>query len=247
MDIQGVILAAGRGSRLGELTQEKPKCFLRVGDATLLQWQLECFKKSAIPHVTIVTGYQSQLIDEIHHDTVHNTLWKDSNMVTSLLYAQEKFTHDLIVSYSDILYSASSLQAVAASPHDITIAYDPQWRSLWEKRFADPLSDAETFRINESGIVTDIGQKTKDISLIQGQYMGLMKFSVRALGWIVEVSREVAPEVLKKMDMTTLLRHLMTRGHHVHGIAIQDAWCEIDSQSDFELAQNLYTKGLLHI
>ena len=54
--IKGLILAAGRGSRMDHLTSEYPKCFTELAGKRLIDWQLESFEKAAIKEIAIVTG-----------------------------------------------------------------------------------------------------------------------------------------------------------------------------------------------
>ena len=50
--MKGVILAAGRGRRLGELTEKKPKCFLKVDGMRLIDWQISAFRSNGINDIT---------------------------------------------------------------------------------------------------------------------------------------------------------------------------------------------------
>ena len=86
---------------------------------------------------------------------------------------------------------------------DIIITYDPNWLKLWKLRFDNPLDDAETFITNRN-FLAKIGSKTKTISDIKGQYMGLLKFT--KLGWkiIYDYLMTLSQEKISKMDMTIL-------------------------------------------
>ena len=57
-----IILAAGRGYRLGALTEREPKCFLRVGPLTLLEHQLEALARFDVSPVVVVAGYRSEVV-----------------------------------------------------------------------------------------------------------------------------------------------------------------------------------------
>ena len=46
--MKGIILAAGRGSRMGVLTDERPKCLTVLAGRTLLEWQIEAMRKAGI-------------------------------------------------------------------------------------------------------------------------------------------------------------------------------------------------------
>ena len=55
------------------------------------------------------------------------------------------------------------------------------WLALWERRFGDPLLDAETFRLSSDGSLLEIGNKPRNVEEVEGQYMGLLRFSPE--GW----------------------------------------------------------------
>ena len=85
-----------------------------------------------------------------------------------------------ITSYSDIVYSVDTITKLI-NFSDIVITYDPNW--LWQMRFNNPLSDAENFRLDGDRLI-EIGLKASSIEEIEGQYMGLLKFT--PAGWLKE-------------------------------------------------------------
>lgn len=83
MNHRAIILAAGRGSRMGEATASKPKCLNLLAGKELLRWQLESLSKANIENVTVVRGYRSYML-EGNFETIDNTRWNETNMVASL-------------------------------------------------------------------------------------------------------------------------------------------------------------------
>ena len=80
-----------------------------------------------------------------------------------------------IVSYGDIFYEKKIIKKLLSEKSPISIAYDPSWKKLWNRRFKNPLDDAETFKINKKNIVLEIGKKNKNISNIQRSIYGYIK------------------------------------------------------------------------
>ena len=143
--MKGIILAAGRGSRLKSLTNDQPKCRVKLHGKELIKWQIDSLSDAGINSLAIVRGYMAQSF-KFKMKYFENSRWNKTNMVVSLMTASEWLKEDTcIISYSDIVYSSNAVQKLISSNGDITIAYDPNWIKLWEKRFRDPLSDAETF------------------------------------------------------------------------------------------------------
>lgn len=243
--MKAVILAAGRGSRLQKLTEHKPKCLTAVGGHPLIAWQLAALKKAGSKEVTVITGYKAELLQGFGDSHRHNARWEETNMVQTLLCARDVFTEDVIVSYSDILYGADIPQALSREKGDIVISYDTQWRGLWEARFDSPLNDAETFKIDAHGIIHEIGRKPKSFDEIQGQYMGLLKFSPRGFKEVEDLVASLPDEIGQKLDMTGLLGRLIEKGTVVRGMPIDGGWCEIDTPADLRVARKLFEQNKL--
>ena len=85
--MKAIILAAGRGSRLKGLTDDRPKCLVELGGVRLLDWQLAALKAAGIEDVVVVTGYRADLLQAEGVRTIHNPDWARTNMVRSLLCA----------------------------------------------------------------------------------------------------------------------------------------------------------------
>lgn len=238
--MKAIILAAGRGSRMAGLTEEKPKCLVELRGKSLLQYQIDALGISPIEAIGIVTGYKNTLLQSYNLYEFHNKNWSTTNMVSSLESASEWLEkNDCIISYSDIFYDRSAIQKLSASTSDISILYDVNWRKQWESRFENPLDDAETFRIDEDGNILEIGSRTNDIESIQGQYMGLLKISPKAWHTIRKLRMDMIGSSKDKMSMTELIQILIENGSvEVKGVPFEGQWGEIDSESDLNYFKN---------
>ena len=242
--MHAVILAAGRGSRLGPRTDDRPKGLVEVAGRPMLDWQARALRAGGMEEVTVITGYRGGDIAARGFATLENPDWNRGNMVSSLARALAAIPGPLIVSYSDILYSAATVRALAARDAPLVLSHDPDWLTLWERRFDDPLSDAETFRLGARGQVTEIGGRTTDASAIQGQFMGLVKIGTEGRGWI-EALLAAQPKARLELDTTSLLSTLISAGHPVTAIPVQGAWCEVDGPRDLAVAEALVAEGRL--
>lgn len=242
--MNGIILAAGRGSRMKGFTEDYPKCLNRVGKSTMLDYQVSALKEAGIANIVIITGYKADMLAQAGDQVFHNADWKETNMVSSLLHAEEIFHEPAIVSYSDIIYGRDVVSKLVRQDKEIVVVYDEEWKGLWQKRFKDPLTDAESFVIDSEKRIIEIGQKVKDLKEIQGQYTGLIFFSEKGFSWIKDFTSCQDKEIIKRMDMTTLLRLLIMEGKPIHGMPIKGGWCEIDSAEDLDLANSMFNNGL---
>ena len=248
--MNAIILAAGEGKRLGHLTKNKPKCMVNLFGKTMLEWQVSVFKKCGISDITVVTGYKAEMIDLPNLEFFHNKNFETTNMVESLFCALKKLNESTIVSYGDIIFGKNVLNSLIESENNFSVVVDKQWKKYWEMRFDNPLSDAESLKIDHDGNITSIGQKVKEIDDIEGQYIGLMKFQNDGLTTIKEFYQKIKnqsknnpnpinPDIaFKQSYMTDFLQGLINSGHKLKAIEIENGWLELDSINDY----NKYTK-----
>jgi L-glutamine-phosphate cytidylyltransferase len=237
--MKGIILAAGRGSRMGTLTKNLPKCRTVLFGKELIQWQLDSLHGSGITKIALIRGYLSETFD-FNLKYFDNNRWQNTNMVSTLLNAKDWLESDTcIVSYSDIVYSTDVVNTLISKKGDITITYDPNWYDLWSMRFSDPLSDAETFKLS-GDLVREIGNKANYISDIEGQYMGLIKITQDGWKSIKTYLTNFNSQDIDMMDMTMLLRGLIKSGIDVNAVPISDLWMEVDSESDLKIYEKEY-------
>lgn len=234
--MKAIILAAGRGSRMKELTDNQPKCLVKLQGKPLIEWQLEAIRSAGITKIAIVTGYKKELISVYKLIEFHNIRWFETNMVVSLACAKKWLQEEpCLISYSDIFYEASAVYSLINSHAQLAITYDPNWLNIWTKRFGDPLLDAETFLINASSQIIEIGKKPISVEEIQGQYMGLLRITPESWEQISSVIAKFPRNIRDKMSMTRLLQNLIQyKKLPVIGVPYNGKWGEIDSQSDLE-------------
>lgn len=238
-----IILAAGQGTRLQPLTEARPKCLVPLAGRPWLEWQLEAVREAgiAMKDVVLVGGYRAEQLRAFGVDVVVNPAYATTNMVQSLFCADALFGDACVVSYGDILYTPQILQALLANRDPVAVVVDRQWRSYWQQRFADPLQDAESLRMDEVGRILSIGQRVSDVREIQAQYIGLTAFrgaGIEALRTTFASARAKA-----RLFMTDLLQHMIDAGHAVSAVPVDGGWLEVDSLRDLELAERLMAQG----
>ncbi len=239
--MKAIILAAGRGSRMKNLTDERPKCLVELRGKALLDWQLESLRAAGITEIAIVTGYKREMLTNRGLVEFHNPLWAETNMVSSLACAEEWLKLEpCVVSYSDIFYNASAVRSLMNNDAEIALTYDPNWLKLWEKRFGDPLLDAETFRLDQNGFLTEIGNIPNSIKEIQGQYMGLLRFTPSGWEKVLRIRECLTPEQSDKMHMTRTLQKLIEKNCIlIQSVAYVGDWGEVDSLNDLNLYESI--------
>lgn len=252
-----IILAAGQGTRLRPLTDDRPKCLVELGGRPLLEWQIASARQVGISDIVVIGGYKIDHLKKYDVRLIENPEYATTNMVRTLLCAQELFADGFIMAYGDIVYSASVLERLLADVHAISVTVDRQWRSYWERRLEDPLSDAETLKIDVNGNLIEVGQKPQSYADIQAQYIGLVAFRQPGLKQLQATVERVLKENqaganpfngkrnLDALYMTDLLQGMIQSGVDLNAFQIDGGWIEVDSVSDLALAEKLLTEGRL--
>jgi len=244
--MRAVILAAGRGSRLGHLGSDRPKCLVELEGRPLIERQIAALRRGGADEIAVVRGYRAEMIDFPGLAYFVNERWAETNMVMSLATAASWLRAEpVIVSYADIFYRSELIRGLAGAPGELVITYDRDWRRLWGRRFADPLADAETFRIDSAGQLLEIGGKTTRIEDIEGQYMGLLKFTPPAWSAVEKLLSSLDARMRDRLDATGLLGRLLAEKFPINTFATTGQWGEIDNPEDVALYENMVSKGEL--
>ncbi len=245
--MRAVILAAGRGSRMGRLCDDRPKCLVQLEGKQLIERQIAALLRGGVDEIGVVRGYRAEMIDFPGLSYFANEGWAETNMVMSLAAATPWLrSGPVIVSYADIFYRSELVCGLACAQGQLVITYDRLWHRLWARRFADPLSDAETFRLNAAGQLLEIGGKTTKTKDIMGQYMGLLKLTPPAWGIIEALLVTLEPSIRDHLDITGLLRQLLARkALTIDTVSTDGQWGEIDNSRDLMLYQNMVRNGEL--
>jgi len=245
--MRGLILAAGRGSRMGPLSDERPKCLVELEGKPLIERQIAALRRGGLDEIGVVRGYRAEMIECPGLIYFANERWAETNVVLSLATAASWLRGGpVIVSYADIFYRSELVRGLAAAAGHLVVSYDRAWRRLWARRFVDPLADAETFRTNASGRLLEIGGKTRRFDDIEGQYMGLLKFTPSAWSMVEALLDTLDPAVRDRLDMTGLLRRLLNEDQlPIQTFGTDGNWGEIDNPDDVAIYQNMIEAGEL--
>ena len=217
----------------------------------ILQWQINTLKSCGIEDITIVKGYLGQLIDFKKINYRQNKKYLTTNMVETLFCARDKIIGPTIISYGDIIYQKDVLEKIIHSKAEISVVIDKNWKRYWSKRFSEPLLDAESLKINNSGYITEIGQKESNDKQILGQYIGLMKFQGDGITNLLNFYKKSKLQAknginplnskcdFKKSYMTDLLQGMIKSKFKIKTVEIKNKWLELDTYSDYLLYKEM--------
>lgn len=242
--MRAIILAAGQGTRLRPLTDDKPKCMVKVKGKPIIDYTLDNLSACGISDINLISGYKYEVLHDYCKKRVSdffiNTNYKTTNMVHSLFCAEKIFNDDLIISYSDIIYSKKNLNKLIKSKYPISVIVDLDWRKLWSKRMSDPLTDAETLKLDSKNNILELGKKPKNYDEIEGQYIGLIKISKTVTEKIKDFYQNLDKNDLydskdfPNMYMTSFIQLIIDRLMPVKAVLVRGEWMEFDTIADIK-------------
>jgi choline kinase len=239
----GIVLAAGRGSRLRPLTDELPKTLLPVdGEHTILELVIASLGAAGVEHVLVVTGFAADRVEKALPDieaatglaleTLHNEHALDRNNAYSLWLAREHLEGGAIVANGDTIVPAVAIRAwrEAVDPvRDLTLALDDR------KRLG-----AEEMKVVHAGAGA-VRRISKQIEpqAASGEYIG-----------VCLVPADVAPPLADALAHTWRrdsslyyedgFQEYIDRGGQVVAAPIGDVeWVEVDDHDDLARARAL--------
>jgi len=240
--MRAIILAAGRGRRINQLSSSKPKCFIKINKKSLISYQINALKNAGITKIAIVTGYKKKFFKNLKLKKFNNKEWSSTNMIHSLITAQSWLSkYECIICYSDIFFESSAITILKENKNKFCILSYTNWKSLWQKRFKDIKVDIESFKINKLNFITEIGQKVKNISNVQGQFMGLIKMSPSKWKIIIKYIKKLSRNERKNITTTTLMNNIIIKKKlKIKAAFYKDLFFEIDSYQDYKIIKNYF-------
>lgn len=230
--MRGIILAAGRGSRLNGTAGDKPKCLVEAGGLTLLERQIDALERAGVDDVVVVVGCQADRVRSRCGDRVtyvENRRFAETNSLYSLWMTRDLLGDGFVVLNCDVLFHPQLLSDLLTARHEnaLLLAY----------RDADqpPFGDEEMKVKVRCGRVVDMS-KTLPPDDADGENLGVVKFGAsgaRALVGIMDrlvASGEIrawAPRGFAEFAQTHPLHAIGTRGY---------PWIEIDFPQDYTRA-----------
>jgi len=229
--MKAIILSAGQGRRLMPLTEVTPKCCLRPGGVSILEWQITQLTVSGIDEVVVVTGFGHDAVEEVIDGikgikvrTLYNPFFRLSDNLGTCWVARGEMDTPFVLINGDTLFEAAVLQHLLtdAGHYPVTLAtdqkisYDSDDMKIWSERD----------RLCRVG-------KTLDLSHVNGESIGMMVFS-RAGGEIFSAKVE---DLMRKGDglkrwYLSAIDELAQTGvvgvSSIHGLS----WCEVDDPVD---------------
>ncbi len=240
---KAIILSAGQGSRLGSLTQDRPKCLIPFAGRTLLDRQLDTLALNGVEQVTVVTGFRDDQIEaalerrrqagegpEVR--TLFNPFFKVADNTGSLYMAREALAGDTLVWNGDTMVSPALMAKVVAN--------DRQGIAVTIDRKPGGYDSDDMKVVEEGGRLLAIGKRLAPSDGVNAESIGLLAFR----GGGAERFRTAIEAAMRSPEGTQIwylrvIHHLAQQGD-VWTLDISgEGWGEVDFPEDVAAAEEL--------
>ena len=256
----GIIIAAGLGSRMKQFTINNPKCLLKIGKKSLLEWSFENLTNAGCKEVYVITGYKHEKIKELGYKTIFNKDFKKNNILHSFFCAKHLFDNEIMVSYADIYVEPQIYIELSKIKKDIVLTIDKEWEEYYQDRSGVPTSQAEKVELYND-LIIDVGKNVKmKKDKKYYEFIGLFKLSQKGSERIKNLFEEINHKYSKEENFifnTSWYKAYITDYFHyiiknknckIHPHIISKCWAEFDTYKDYLRLDNITkTQKLLSI
>lgn len=226
---RAIILAAGRGSRLEDLTKNTPKCLLFVKHQPVIERLIEVLKAKKIDDIVVVTGYKYEklqyLKDRYKVKIVHNNCWENNNSIVSMYFARKYLNKNLLVIDSDIYVNKSDViqTEIKKSGYTVVDVYRP---TEWQFHFDE----------NDDVLSVDFNADEKSLPILDISYW--RKKDIKKISRYIknQVYQNINSRYRDEIPCFDLIKQLDMKVYHIS----EDAAIEFDTKEElFQLRRKV--------
>ena len=176
--MKAIIIAAGVGSRLGDLTKNLPKPLLDVNGKSILEHQIELFHKFGIKDIVIVTGHKKEKFRFRDVKYIHNPNYLNVEQADSLMSARNEIVGDVLVSFGDIIFDELVLKQLLQFDGELILATDQEWEESYQIRTENSAKFSDFVAIKNNQIIKFFKNSEEFLGKCDiVEFIGLMKLS----------------------------------------------------------------------
>lgn len=233
--VQAIILAAGRGLRLGAGTKDRPKCLLEIGGKPLIKHQIDALRSLGIDRIHVVVGFLGDKVcDTVGHDChcITNARYAETNSLYSLRLALKQIQGPTMLLNSDVLAHREVYVRVAQASGSC-LAFDSS-------------SDCEEEEMKVSFVNGRLRAISKDLSKgeADGENVGILKFDADTVERLTQEADAIINDGAERCWAPAVLHNIADQTV-VRGIDVADLpWTEIDFAEDLAFARDRIWPGI---
>jgi choline kinase len=234
-----VILAAGVGSRLRPLTDDKPKALVPVGRRTILAHALDALRAAGVERLVVASGYREDALQaalrEAPFEVVFrkNPRYESTQNSVSLAMCRDALERDAFFRLDgDVVFDAAILSRLDSEAIPISTAVDSR-RAL----------DLEAMKVRvdpRTGLIAEFG-KGIALSAASGESIGIERISMDASAPLFDALDEAGRRGETHLYYEDVYSRMIATGTRARAVEVGDLrWCEIDSREDLAQAERLF-------
>jgi len=230
--MQAIILAAGISSRLGKFTENCPKCLLDINGKNMIGRQLEALRKNGIIDVTIVVGFQHQMISsyvfqnysDMKITILINNSYLDTNNGYSLLLALEKLKGDsfILMNADTIIHSDAILELIEAKEKNVMAVVKKD----------QIIPEDMKVEVDLNNKITHVSKDIQDNSY--GEFTGICKLS--CISELIKELNQISKQDWFEKALDSLLNKIDIKMLDI----THYPFIEVDFPEDLETARDLF-------
>ena len=240
--MRGVILAAGKGSRLNGSAGESPKCLVELGGISLIDRQIRLLREAGVDDIVVVVGCQAERVRRAcgHNITyIENVRYAQTNSLYSLWLARPLLYEGFVVLNCDVVFHPALLNDLLTSRHENALLLG------YREASQPPYGDEEMKVQVRSGRVVDMS-KAMDPAEADGENLGIVKFGARGAAALVGIMDDLIADGGLR-DWAPRAFAQFARHHALHAIGTRGLpWIEIDFPEDYQRAMHDVLPAIEH-
>ena len=250
--MNAIILAAGEGTRLRPETISIPKGMIKLFDKSLLEMQIDVFKKCGVNDISIVTGYLADKITFPSINCFKNENYSSTAGNESLFCAKEKLQDSTIITYGDLVFEKAIIEQVINFKGDVGIAIELDWKPHYDVRTLHPMSEADNVLFDKDDNILEIRKNIQKPDSKIGEFIGIVKLSKKGSNILSKKLNELHALInqglgseaeafnIKQSAIPDMIQELIDSEINVEPIYVSGKWCEIDTPQDLEIARKIF-------
>ena len=241
--MKAIILSAGYGYRLGNLTNDLPKSLVDVNGKSIIQRQIETFRNNNVKEIIVIVGPNKDKFQLNDIEYVVDKNFHEHEQLGSLMVANKHFQNDIVISFGDVIVDDNIMKQVIESTYDIGIAIDLKWEKNYENRTQHPKSEADLALIRSNKLI----KIKKNLDAVENhqlaEFLGIIKLSNIGSKKFLDVFERLNSShegkfhdasSFQKAYLTDMIDELIQTNEDVNPIFIDGVWFEIDTIEDLE-------------
>lgn len=229
-----VILAAGRGSRLGKFTEDKPKSLVEVGGKPIIEHMFDSLKEVGLTDIIMVVGYRHEKFEylrECYPDVslafIENSVYSKTNTAYSLWLVREHIRDGFFLLNGDVIFHPAIMWGLRNSPESDAIVVER--KDVDEEEVKVKIVDNTVKKIS----------KRVPLDEADAEFVGILKFSAfSASKYLDLLDHAISLDKKYNMYFDDVIEDL-AQDVHVHTMDIGEFPCmEIDTEDDLNRARS---------